>query len=83
MRVHLLQLADDLLDVPARAEAAPAAGDHDHPGVLAGEAAEQVAQVGVGLERERIELVGPVERDRHHAVGDCDVEVLPPLGRVR
>ena len=37
--LHLLQLADDLLDVAARAEAAPLAGEHDDAGVVRAAAA--------------------------------------------
>ena len=49
------QLADDLLDVPARAEPASLAGDHQHPGVAAvGQLGDEIAEVCVGLERESI-----------------------------
>ena len=34
-----------------------------------GQLGDEVAQVGVGLEGEGVELLGPVERDRRHAVG--------------
>src|SRR3712207_3811786 len=40
---------------------------------------EQVAQVGVHVQRQRVELVGPLERDCCHAVVDGEVEVLPLL----
>ena len=70
------QLADDLLDVAAGAEAAALAGDHQHPRVAAvGQLGEQVAQVRVGLERQRVELVGSVQRDRGDAVAHIEIEV--------
>ena len=68
----LLQLADDLLDVAARAEAASLAGEHEHAGVAAvGKLGEQVAQVGVDVEGQRVELVGAVEGQRRDAVVDA------------
>ena len=57
-----LQLADDLLDVAAGAEAAALAGEDEHARVAAvRQLAEQVAQVGVDVEGERVQLVGPRE----------------------
>ena len=79
--VHLDQLADDLVDVAAAAEALALAADHQHPGVAAvGQLGEQVAQVGVALEGQRVQLLGPVEGHRGDAVGDGEVEVLPVVG---
>ena len=56
--------ADDLVDVAAGAEAAALAGqDQGAHGPLAGQLGEQVAQVGVGAEGERVELLGAGEGD--------------------
>ena len=62
------QRADDVLDVAAGAEGPPVAGDHDGADAGLGiERAEGVAQLGVDLEGERVEPLGPVERDGGHA----------------
>jgi hypothetical protein len=79
--VHLDQLADDLVDVAAAAEALALATDHEHPGVAAvRQLGQEVAEVGVALEGERVQLLGPVEGHRGDPVGDGEVEVLPLLG---
>ena len=79
--VHPDQLADDLVDVASAAEPLALAADHQHAGVTAvRQLGEQVAEVGVGLEGERVELLGPVEGHRRDAVGDGEVEVLPVVG---
>ena len=63
---------------PPEREAATLAGDHEHARVAAlGELGDQVAQVRVDVERQRVELLGPVERDRRDAVVDGEIEVLP------
>jgi len=74
--------ADDLVDVPARAER-PAAAPHDQDPYIATlrELGEQVAQVGVRFERERVELVRAVEGHGGHAVGQREPEVLPLAGQ--
>ena len=61
---HLGERADDLVHVAAGAEVAAGAGDHDGLDVACVlQAAEQIAQLRVGVERERILPLGPVERD--------------------
>src|SRR5262249_38162746 len=78
--LHLLQLADDLLDVATGAEAAALAGDHQHADVAAvGQLGDQVAQVGVALEGQRVQLLRAVEGDGGDAVLHLEVEVLPLL----
>ena len=82
--VHRDQLADDLVDVAAAAEALALAADHQHPDVAAvRQLGEQVAQVGVALEGQRVQLLGPVQGHRGDAVGDREVEVLPVVGDPR
>ena len=77
-RAHPLQLADDLLDVTAGAEAAAFSGEDEDARVAAvRQLAEQVAEVGVDVEGERVQLVGARERDRRDAVLEREVEVLP------
>ncbi len=77
---HLLQLADDLLDVAAGAEPAALPGEHDHLRVAAvRQLGQEVAQVGVDVEGERVQLVRPGERDRRDPVVDGEVEVLPGI----
>src|SRR5262249_12709422 len=79
--VELQKLADDLVDVAARAEADTPAGDDQHAHVVPlRQLAEQVAQVGVPLERQRVQPLGPVERQRRHALLDGEAEVPPALG---
>ncbi len=74
--------ADDLVDVSAGAEAAAlAAQDEGAHGSLAGEFGEEIAQVGVGAEGERVDLLGAVEGDGGDAVLPGDPEVVPPFGR--
>ena len=77
-RTHRLELADDLLDVAARAEPAALAGEDEDADVAAvRQLAEQVAEIGVDVERERVQLVRARERDRRDAVVEREVEVLP------
>ena len=74
------QLADDLLDVAARAEAAALAGDDERAHVAAvRQLGEQVAEVGVDVEGQRVELLRAVKRHRGDAVVDVEVEVLPGI----
>ena len=64
--------ADDLVDVAPGAEGPALSAQDDHAGVLAvRDLGEEVAQVGVRLEGQGVELVGTVERDR----GDAAVAV--------
>jgi hypothetical protein len=42
--------------------------------------ADQIAQVGVHVECERIELVRPIESDSRHAIFNLETEVIPALG---
>ena len=75
------RLADDLVDVTASAEAPALAADHQHPGVApVRELGEQVAEVGVRLEGQRVHLLGAIQGHRGDAVGHREVEVLPVLG---
>jgi propionyl-CoA synthetase len=73
---------DDLVDVPARAER-PAAAPNDQDSHIAPlrELGEQVAQVGVRFEGERVELVRPVEGHGGHPVVQREAEVLPLAGQ--
>ena len=58
------QRADDVLDVSAGAEGPAGAGDDDGANAGLGvERAEGVPELGVDLEGERVEPLGPVERD--------------------
>ena len=58
------QRADDVLDVAAAAEGPAGAGDDDGADAGLGvEGAEGVPELGVHLEGERVEPLGPVERD--------------------
>ena len=63
-------------EVGARAEALARAGDHEHAVVaVGGDLVEHVAQAAPHRAGDRVELVGPVERERHHAVASLDEEV--------
>src|SRR5262249_50971965 len=74
LRFVLHELANDLLHVAARAEAAPGAGDDEYAHVVAqSKHGDHVAELGVGFERERVELLGTVEGDRRDAVRDIQV----------
>ena len=58
------QRADDVLDIAAAAERSAGAGDDDGANAGLGvERAEGVPELGVDLEGERVEPLGPVERD--------------------
>ena len=62
-----------LAEVGAGAEPAPAAGHDDGPHVVVGVGAvERVDELVHHLAGERVELVGPVERDGGDAVGDVE-----------
>jgi hypothetical protein len=60
--VHLDQLADDLVDVARRRRTRALARITSARRPCDAAAQEQVAQVGVALEGQRVELLGPVER---------------------
>jgi hypothetical protein len=75
--VHPGQRADDLVHVAARAEVAPRTGDHHRLDVgRVDEVAEHVAQLGIGLEGQRILPLGPVQRHRGDLVGESEGEML-------
>ena len=62
--VHAGQRADDLVYVAAGAEIAAGAGDDDGADVVrVAKRAEQVAQLGVGVEGQRVLALRPVQRD--------------------
>ena len=64
-RLQPHQRADDLVHVAAGAEVPARAGEHDRMHVVGmAQPREQVAQLGVGLEGERVLALGPVQRDR-------------------
>lgn len=73
------QLADDLVHVTTRAEAAAAAPEHQHPDFVGalGELGDEIADVGVHLKRQRVEPVRPRERDGCDAVLLLVVEMVP------
>ena len=66
--VHAGQRRDDLVHVAAGAEVAAGAGDHHRLDLAAvGQVAEEVAQLGVGVEGERVLPLGPVQGDEGDA----------------
>ena len=70
---HLGQRADDFVHVAARAEIAARSGHDD--GFYFGcplKACEQITQLGIRLERQRVFLLGPVQRD------DADLSIHFP-----
>src|SRR5258708_6170478 len=75
-QLHLDQRPDDLVHVAARAEIAAGAGHH-HGADLAhiGELAEQVAELGVAREGQRVLALRPVERDRRDRSVDRPAEM--------
>src|SRR3974390_3721919 len=65
------------MHVAAGAEIAAGAGDnHVLDAVGVSEVAEGVAQLGIGLERQRIFPFRPVQRDRRHLAVDLPQEML-------
>ena len=63
--------------VGAGAEALAGTGDHEHAVVaVARDLVEHVAQAAPHRAGDRVELVGPVERERHDAVAPFDEEVV-------
>lgn len=80
LRIHLEELADDLVDVATGTEAAPTAGDDEDPHVVSmRQLSEQVAEVGIDVERECVQPLRTVEGHSGDAVGNVEHEV-PPLG---
>jgi hypothetical protein len=74
---------DDLVHVPARAERPAGAAQHQYPDVPAvRQLGQQIPQVGVGVEGERVQLVRPVQCDGGDPVGGFEPE-MPPLLRQR
>ncbi len=74
---HFGQRADDLEHVAARTEIAAGAGQHDgFDALFVDQAAEGVAQLGIGVEGQRVLLVRPVQRDGRDPVGELPVEML-------
>jgi len=76
-RVHLDQRADDLEHVAAGTEIAAFAGEDEglHLLVLCG-SAENIGDLGVALEGERVLLVGPVQRERRDLAVDREPHML-------
>jgi hypothetical protein len=92
MRVNIRQLgrlqpdqrADDLVHVAARAEVVAGAGEDDDLDVArVAQPLEQVAQLGVRVEGERVLALGAVQRDRGDAAAQRPLEVLPAIARER
>jgi hypothetical protein len=82
--LHGDQLADDLVDVTAATEpAALPPDDQDADVLVMRQFGEQVAQVGVALEGQRVELLGSVESDGGDAVGLAEPKVLPVFSQLR
>ena len=76
------ELADDLLDVTPGAEPAPLPGDHEHLHIAPmGQADDEVTQLRVQLEGERVELVGTVESHRRDPALDLEIELLDHQAR--
>src|SRR4029079_19033447 len=74
---HFRQRADDLVHVAAGAEVSAGAGNDDRLGLLfVFQAAEEVAQLGVRLEGQRILLLGAIERNDAHAAFPAPLEML-------
>ena len=75
--VHLRQRPDDLVHVAAGGEVAARAGEYDGFDVVGvDEVAEEVAELGVALERQRVLLLRPVERDGGDAVLEVPEDML-------
>ena len=81
-RLHRHQGADDLLDVAAGAEAAAGTREqHDLDVVVVLDLGQEVAQVGVDVEGQRVEPLGTRERDREDAIVERDIEMTPLAGQ--
>src|SRR5205823_218253 len=78
---HLHQLADDVVNVAAGTEISTFAGEHDSPDVgSVNHLAEEVAQLAIGFEGERVLSFWPVELDRGHFARDRITEVDGLIG---
>ena len=76
------QFADDLVDVAPAAEPFAFAADDQRADILmVRKFGEQITQVGVALERQRIQLLGTIQRYRGDAIGLAEPEVVPFLRR--
>ena len=76
-RVHLDQRPDDLEHVAAGAEIAAGAGDDERLDVLIlGRGAEEIDELGIALEGQRILLLRPVERQRRDLAVDREPDML-------
>ena len=76
---HGDERADDLVHVAAGAEVPAGAGEHDRAHVgHRRQRTKRLGELGVGVERQRILALGPVERDRRHARVDVPAEVPRP-----
>ncbi len=63
-------------EILAGAEAAAGAGEQDGANrVVRGDAVERVAKLARHRPREAVEDVGPIQRDRGHAVGGLEQDV--------
>src|SRR5262249_24582189 len=78
------KVLDDVRLIAARTKPAAAAGDHDRAhAVVTVELLERLGQLAVDLERQRVEPLGPVERERDDAAGVLESKRLGlrPLAR--
>src|SRR5690606_17128727 len=67
--LHLGERPDDLVHVAAGAEGAPFPGDHHRAHLVAArKLREEIAQLAVDLEGQRVELLGPCQGDQRHPV---------------
>ena len=82
-RVVREERTDDVFDVSPRAEGAARAGQHDRPHVrLRIQRVKRVPQLGVDLEGQGVQPLGPVERDgRDSRVGAQSAEERPGCDR--
>ena len=79
-RAHLGQRLDDLEHVAAGAEIAAGAGDDDGLDALVlGRRAEQIDDLGVAVEGQRVLLVRPVERQRRDLAVDGEIDMCRAL----
>ena len=63
-RIASLQGADDVNDISARTKRPPGAGDYDHAHVVfIAQLRKKVREFVIDLERDRVQTLGPVERD--------------------
>ena len=75
--IHLHQRADDLEHIAAGGEIAASAGHHDHLDLIIGCAcAEEIRELAIAFEGQRIFPLGTVERHGCYAVGHDQQEVV-------